>query len=253
MKKLSLSILLSTGIVGTSFAVPLIDFKAGIGYVQLSPSGWVKYKDVTSPDVKDDLHWGKSTGINPYIELGLPVLPNIKVEYLPTSYDGTGKVSKSFKFGGISITASDNVYSKLKLDQYYISLFYNLPIPVITPRIGLSVDYIDGYAYVKSLTTQQDKKANFKAPIPMLYLGVNADMPAVPIEFDVEGKVIAYNKNRLVDIKAMGMFTLLGIPMIGKAYIGAGYRYQQLKLDDIDGLYSDIKFKGFFGEVGVSF
>ena len=252
MKKLSLSILISTGIVGTSFAVPLIDLKAGAGYVNLSPSGWVKYKG-TEVDVKDDLHWGNSGNINAYIQLGLPVLPNIKVEYLPTKYDGTGKVSKTFTFGGIGFTATDNVYSKLDLKQYYISLFYNLPVPIITPRIGLTVDYLDGNTYVKSLTTNIEREASFKAPIPMVYLGVNAGLPGIPVEVDVEAKGIAYQGNSLIDIKAIGMFKIVGIPMVGSLYIGAGYRYQRLKLDDIDGLYSDIKFKGLFGEVGVEF
>ncbi|RMA97216.1 TIGR04219 family outer membrane beta-barrel protein [Hydrogenothermus marinus] len=252
MKKFSLAILISTAVVGTSFAIPGIDLKVGAGYINLSPSGWVKYKG-NQVDVKNDLHWGDSGNINAYLELGLPILPNIKVEYLPAKYDGTGKITKTFKFGDYTFTASDNIYSKLKLDQYYLSLFYNLPIPFVKPRIGVAVDYADGYAYVKSLTTGQEDRADFKAPIPMAYLGLHASVPKLPIEFDFEGKGIAYKGNRLIDIKAMGMFTLIGIPLIGKAYVGGGYRYQKIKLDDIDNVYSDLKFKGFFGEVGVEF
>lgn len=251
MKKLAVSTLLTAGIIGNAFAVPLIDFKAGAGYINLSPSGWVKYKG-TSVDVKDDLKLGNSSNVNAYVQLGLPILPTIKVEYLPTSYDGSGTVSTQFKFAGKTYNKGIAIDTKLKLDQYDLSLFYGLPIPFVKPRAGISVKYLDGYAYVNAANVGEGK-ANVTAPIPMLYLGLNVSLPGIPIELDVEGKGISYQGNSLTDVKAIGMFSLVGIPLIGNLYIGAGYRYQQLKLDDIDGLYSDIKFKGFFGEVGVSF
>ncbi len=251
MKKLSIAILMSTGIVGTSFAVPLIDLDVGVGYINLSPSGWVKYKG-TQVDVKDDLKLGDSNNVNAYVQIGLPVLPNIKLEYLPTNYEGSGTVTIPFTFAGKTYTTGVPIDTKLKLDQYDLSLFYNIPLPFITPRLGLAVKYLDGYAYVKAPVVGKGK-ADVTAPIPMVYAGAHVSLPGIPIEADVEGKGIAYQGNSLIDIKGMGMFTLVGIPLIGKAYIGAGYRYQRLKLDDIDSLYSDIKFKGFFGEVGVSF
>ena len=242
MKKLSLAILVSTGIVGTSFAVPLIDLDIGVGYVNLSPSGWVKYKG-DQADVKDDLKLGDSNNVNAYVQLGLPVLPTIKLEYLPTNYEGSGTVTL-LRFANKTYTGK--IDTKLKLDQYDLSLFYNIPLPFVTPRLGLAVKYLDGYAYVKAPVVGEGK-ADITAPIPMVYVGAHVSLPGIPIEADIEGKGIAYQGNSLIDIKGMGMFTLVGIPLIGKAYIGAGYRYQKLKLDDIDGLYSDIKFKGFFG------
>jgi len=250
MKKLSLSILISTGIVGTSFAVPLVDLKAGVGYVNLSPSGWVKYKG-TEVDVKDDLKIGNSSNANAYVQIGFPVLPNVKVEYLPTNYKGSGKISKTFTFGNKTFSASAPIDSKLNLTQYDISLFYNLPVPIITPRIGLAVKYLDGNIKVK--TSGQEATANLNTPIPMLYAGIHVNVPGIPVEADIEGKGISYNKNSLIDIKAMGMFKLIGLPMIGKFYIGGGYRYQKLKIDNVSNIYADIKFKGLFGEVGVEF
>lgn len=251
MKKLSLAILMSTGIVGTSFAIPLIDLKVGAGYVHLSPEGWINYKG-TNVDIKDDLKLGNSNNVNAYVQVGLPILPTVKVEYLPTSYEGSGTVSTYFEFAGKKYNVGTSIDTKLKLDQYDVSLFYSLPLPFVKPRAGVSVKYLDGYTYVNASSVGEGK-ANVTVPIPMLYLGLNASLPGIPIEFDIEGKGISYQGNSLTDIKAIGMFSLVGIPLVGKLYIGAGYRYQQLKLDDIDGLNSDIKFKGFFGEVGVSF
>lgn len=252
MKKLSLAILLSTGIVGTSFALPFVDLKVGAGYTTLSPSGWVKYKG-DPVDVEKDLNLGDSKNVNAYIQIGLPVLPNIKLEYLPTNYEGEGQVSKTFTFGNFSFTATDTIKSKIDINQYDLDLFYNLPVPVFTPRLGIAVKYLDGYVDVRAINSNKHERVDLNVPIPMVYAGVNVDLPVVPVEIDVEGKGIAYQGNSLIDIKGIGMLALGGIPFVGKAYIGAGYRYQQLKLDDIDGLFSDVKFKGFFGEVGFSF
>ena len=252
MKRLTLSILISTGIVGTSFSVPLIDLKAGLGYTALSPSGSVKYKG-NSVDVKNDLNLGSSKNVDAYLQIGLPVLPTIKLEYLPTNYKGDGKASKKFTFGNYSFTATERIKSKIKMNQYDLSLFYSLPVPVITPRLGVAVKYLDGYVDVSTSTLKKHTRAKINTPIPMVYAGINLSVPALPLEFDVEGKAIAYKGNSLMDIKGMGTFTFVGIPLIGKAYVGVGYRYQRLKLDKVKDLYSDIKFKGFFGEVGVSF
>ncbi len=251
MKKIiKSSILISTIFASTSFALPGIDLKAGFGYVKLSPSGWVKYKGDTV-DLKKDLHLGDSKDINAYLQVGLPVIPNIKFEYLPTKYEGSGKVSKNFKFGDFTFTVTDKAHTKIDIKQYDLSLFYNLPVPFIKPRLGLAVKYLDGYIDIR--TTTKHEHVNVNAPIPMLYAGINAGIPGIPFEIDVEGKAIAYKGNSLIDVKGIGMFTLVGIPFIGKAYLGAGYRYQKLKLDDVDDLYSDVKFKGPFAEVGVEF
>jgi outer membrane protein len=229
-----------------------MDLKVGAGYTSLSPSGWVKYKG-DSIDVEKDLRLGDSKNLNAYIQIGLPVLPNIKLEYLPTKYEGEGQINKSFTFGNVTFNASDTVKSKIDVKQYDLSLFYNLPIPVVTPRLGLAVKYLDGYVDIRTINTNQHERKSLNAPIPMVYAGVNVAVPVIPVELDVEGKGIAYKGNSLIDVKGMVMLTITKIPMIGKAYIGGGYRYQKLKLDDVDGLYSDIKFKGLVGEVGFSF
>ena len=255
LKKLSLSVLL-TGIAYTSFAIPGVDLKAGIGYQMLSPSGYVNY-DGDNIDVENDLNWDDSKSVFGYAEIGLPVLPNIRVEYLPTLYEGTGNVNKSVKFGNISLNYKDRVYSKFDVNQIDVVAYYGIPIPIVNPKLGLAVKVLDGNVYVKSLTTQQDENVDLTLPIPLVYIGFDINPPMIPVSLYIDGKGIAYNGSSLIDAKATLKYEFVGLPLIGNLYIGGGYRYQRFKLDDVDidgkKLNADLKFKGPFVEAGVQF
>ncbi len=256
MKKLALSVILSSAVATSAFAIPGIDLKLGVGYTSLDPSGYVSYGG-DSADLDKDLNWGKSNYVNGYVELGLPVIPNIRVEYLPTIFDGTGTVTKNITFGGVNINVNDRVYSKFNVKQYDLILYYNLPIPVIKPKLGLAAKYLDGYIYLKSLTTNNEETVDLNIPVPLVFAGFNIGLPVVPIEIDLEGKGIAYQGSYIIDAKATGKLVFGKIPLLGKAYIGGGYRYQRYRLKDIDidgkKLNTDIKFAGPFAELGVQF
>ncbi len=259
MKRLLVSALLFTA--AGSYALPLpFEFKAGLGYTWLSPSGYVSYGDnnqTDEADLKDDLHLGDSNNISAYVQFGLPVLPNIRLEYLPTKFDGSGKARKTIRFGDITISGTDRVTTKIDIKQYDLDLFYRIHFPFITPRIGLAVKYLDGYIDVKTLYTQQHEHVDINIPIPLVYAGTTVDVPILPLQLDVDGKGITYNGNYAFDIKAIGKLTVKKLSPIAEAYIGLGYRYQRYRLKDVDvdgkNLNSDIKFKGPFIEAGFAF
>lgn len=257
MKKGLISGILACSTFSFAFAIPGIDLKFGVGYTMLSPSGYVNY-DGDNADVEKDLNWGDSKYVNGYIELGLPIIPNIRVEYLPTIFEGTGTVNKNITFGNVNININDRVYSKFDVKQYDLVLYYNIPIPLlIKPKLGVTAKYLDGYIYAKSLTTQREETVDLNLPIPLVFVGLNFGLPLIPVEVDLEGKGITYNGSYIIDAKATGKLVFAKIPLIGKAYIGGGYRYQRYRLKDIDidgkKLNTDIKFAGPFAELGIQF
>jgi len=95
----------------------------------------------------------------------------------------------------------------------------------------------------------------------MLYLGASVSVPLIPMVsdliFDLEGKGISYDGNSLVDVKALAKVKILSIPAIAGLYAGLGYKYQRLKIDNLDvngkDFNSDLKFQGILGEVGIEF
>jgi hypothetical protein len=96
MKKLTLlglgSIFLFAGI---SKAGPLVDFEISIGAIQQKPRGYVSYEaesDADRIDVKNDANLGDKT--KPWakfkLEHPIPLIPNIKLAYMPMKFDGSG-------------------------------------------------------------------------------------------------------------------------------------------------------------------
>ncbi len=243
-----------------SEAIPGVDVTLGIGYSTLSPSGDISY-DGDSVDVESDLGLGDSKRANVYIDVDLPILPHLKLEYFPFRYQGEGQVNKSFQFGNLDILLNEKVKTDLNFDQYDLTIYYGLPVPFIHPKVGLTVKYLDGYVELFRESTSDTERADITLPIPMLYLGASISIPLIPmvsdLVFDLEGKGISYDGNSLVDVKALAKVKVLSIPAIAGLYAGLGYKYQRLKIDNLDvngkDFNSDLKFQGILGEVGIEF
>lgn len=261
-KNLILSLMIAGGILFTqeAKAIPGIDLSVGVGYSSVSPSGEISYGG-DYVDIEKDLGLGDSKKVNAYIDVDLPILPHIKLEYFPFRYEGDGTVTKSFQFGNITISGSEEVKTDINFDQYDLTLYYGLPIPFLHPKIGLTVKYLDGYVELFRKSTSETEKADITVPIPMLYLGASASIPLIPtvskLVFDLEGKGISYDGNSLVDVKALAKVKILSIPAVAGLYAGLGYKYQKLKISDLDvddkKFNSNLKFQGIIGEIGIEF
>ena len=264
MEKKLLVFLTTVSISSFAAALPAIDLTLGVGYNKLSPSGYMEYGDpnvATEVDLEDDLNLGDSKKGYAYVIFDLPVLPAIKFEYFPFQFTGRGSLNTNINFGGYTFFASSDVNTDVNFDQYDLALYYSLPIPFLHPKLGLAVKYLDGYAQITDVNTNDTSKADISLPIPMVYLGADIRIPLIPkisdIVFDLEGKWIGYSGHSITDLKLLGKVKLLGIPMIGSVFAGLGYKYLRIKVDDLDvddkTFNSDMKFKGFLGEVGIEF
>jgi len=223
-----------------------IDFGVGIGYTSLSPSGYVKYKGDTI-DVKDDLNLGRSKKAYAYVDIGLPILPDIKVEYFPVEYSGSNTLKRNITFRNKIYTVNSDVSSKVKLDQLDIASYYKFHTPFIKPRVGLAVKVVFADIKLNSSTLGIYESKSLTAPIPLAYAGVYAEIPKTPFAFDVEAKGMAYSGNYFIDFKGLAMLKYKVL------YAGVGYRYQKIKIDNISDTYSDLKFKGLTIETGLKF
>ncbi len=261
MRKFIYSFLLSAATTSFALAIPAVDFVLGVGYNKLSPSGYMEYGATTRADLEEDLNLGDSKKLYIYGILDLPVLPALKLEYMPFEYTGRGQVSSGFTFGDLVIPFTSDVDSVLKFDQYDFSVYYSLPVPFIHPKFGVTIKYLDGYAQITDLNTDDTETADITLPIPMVYLGADFRIPLIPkisdIVFDVEGKWIGYQGHSFTDIRAVGKIKLLKVPLVGSLFAGLGYRYQRIKIDNLEidnkDFNSDIKFKGILAEVGLEF
>ncbi|MFZ8785682.1 TIGR04219 family outer membrane beta-barrel protein [Thermocrinis sp.] len=268
MKKLTLlglgSILL---LAGSSKAGPLIDFEASIGAIQQKPRGYVSYEaesDNDRIDVKKDANLGDKT--KPWVKLKLehpiPVLPNVKLSYMPMKFDGSGNVARTIKWGDNRYDLSADFNLSVKLDRVDTTLYYNLPfIKTATAgkldvEFGLNVRTImfDGKLSGRESCTGQSisESKSITLPIPMGHLATEI-RPINQVSLVGELNYIGYRKNTYYDYAVGLRLNSHGfVQTTLKPFVEVGYRYEKLKIDE-EGVKTDLKVKGLYALVGVRF
>jgi outer membrane protein len=223
-----------------------------IGYASWGTklSGTIK-KNGDTIDLEKDLGYGHSTTnyfIWGYIDHPLPLLPNLKIQKTSWNDSSRGTVTKSINFANQTFTYNTIVDSKIKLDQIDIIPYWRLLDNWINFDLGINLKVIDGNVYiVDTANPAHYADENFNAVVPMGYAKVRFDMPFTGLSIESDVNYISYNGSSFSDIKAGITYQQNIAPLID---IGAtiGYRKENITLDDVDGLYSDIDIKGvYFG------
>jgi outer membrane protein len=178
----------------------------------------------------------------------LPFLPNLKLNYTPLKFDGSGVTDRSFTFNGETFNASTQVDSKAEFNQLDVILFYNLLDTVVSVDAGLNIKVLDGSVKATERVGGASEDIDFTAPIPMLYGNVGFDVPTTNVKLGLEGSAIGYSGHRLTDFKASVRYTFIGV--LG---LEAGYRALNIKIDDLKDVSADIKVKGPYLGVAARF
>lgn len=267
MKKLTLLGLGSIFLLaGSSKAGFLIDFEASIGATQQKPRGYVSYEAESENDridVKNDANLGDKT--KPWakfkLEHPIPLIPNIKLAYMPMKFDGSGNVTRTIKWGDNRYDLNAGFNLSVKLDRVDTTLYYNLPFVKtatagkLDAEFGLNVRTIMFDGKLSGTTTGGDSVTESKSitlPIPMGHLAVEV-RPINQVSLVGELNYIGYSKNTYYDYVAglrLNSHGLLRTPL--KPFVEVGYRYEKLKIDEQD-VKTDLKVKGLYGLVGVRF
>lgn len=257
-------LLVLTALLAVPAAANAIEISAGVGAWRENPSGWVEYVDTntygttkTKVDVDSDLNLSTKTRGEGWFKIsGIPLLPDIKVSYTQMKFSGSGIVNSSFTFGKITVPTKSYVESKLRANQVDATLTYGVPfLSTVTAgkvkaNFGLNLKIIDGYIKVRytnpTAGTGEDSKSK-TIPVPMLHLDGEI-RPIDLIGVSASGNWIGYSGSQFYE------YTLEAkVYPIPHGFVGVGYRYQRLKIDDIGGVSSDLKVKGAFAEAGFYF
>jgi len=256
MKKTAGLLLVSGLLFSPSMAVPAVDGEISAGYIKQDISGWIQYKG-DSADIDSDLNIGDESSyfIRAKLEHPVPVLPNIKLQYLRMKFTGDGTVNRTYTFGDVSVNVNDRVRTKLDLDHYDFVMFYNLPfieaLQVVDVEFGLNIRVIDFYAWLRDDTINEEDSISLTLPIPMLHGSVELK-PVSFVSFLVEANGVAYQGNHYYDVT--GEVRLKPVRTLAvDLFIGLGYRYEKLKIDDVDDTSADVKVKQPYIQAGILF
>ncbi len=237
MKKLSILACAAILSVPTFSMADTLSVSIGGGMWQEDPSGYFRNAtDPTNIDVNSDLFWKKEDQGYLFVTLEhfVPIIPNFRV--MTTSLDHSGSGTASFVLNGQTFTG--DVISSGSFDQTDITAYWELLDNVVSLDLGLTAKLLDfSYSVASTGASTSD---SFSATIPMLY-GLVGASPIPGLFLGVEGNLVSYDGNSLTDFTAKVAYTtdfFLGIE--------GGYRSQTYELDDVDGYFGKLEFKGPF-------
>jgi outer membrane protein len=184
----------------------------------------------------------------------LPLIPNIKLQR--TNMDTTGDVllERNFVFGGKLFSINSDATSDVQLTTTDVILYYELfDNDLISFDVGLNAKYIEGELLV---TDKGDPTVNgreeFSGPIPMFYSRLAVGIPLTGFGAFVEGSFLSVDDHTLSDYQAAITYSLIENLAIDVTF-QLGYRAVSLELEDLDGIYSDLEFKGAYAGLEVHF
>lgn len=230
-----------------TMSADVLGFGAGVGSFMGKISGEAQYEGDRFKAKDAGLDKSNNIYAWAYLEHFVPILPNLRVDLNKFSEKGDAQIP--LKFGGQDFAA--NAATDLKADTLAITAYYNLPIPLVDLRLGLSALNLD--AKLKVAGAGAEKSASGSGVLPTLYLGARFDIPAAPIGLEADAKYVSYDGSRAADYRVKADLTL---EFLLKFAVEVGYRQQEIvvkdKMSGFDGEL-DIKIAGAFAGVSARF
>jgi outer membrane protein len=218
----------------------VLGFAIGAGVWNETPGGGIrKITETTDVSVKDDLFWTEESQgyLFATLEHPVPLLPNVRLNYVKLDHSGSGETGFGFDFDDISF--SGNVANEFTIEQTDLLLYYEVLDNVVSLDLGLNVRLLD-IAYSIVDENSNTTSGSVSAPVPMLY-GLIGGTPWPGVLISAEGSFISYSGSTISDFNAKIAYTtnfLVGFE--------AGYRTQTIELDDVDDTTANLDFKGPF-------
>ncbi|WP_340681140.1 TIGR04219 family outer membrane beta-barrel protein [Paraglaciecola sp.] len=184
----------------------------------------------------------------------IPLVPNIKIQR--TGMDTNGEVSlpTQFKFGDIILPVDTAVLTDVKLTTTDFILYYELfDNDLISFDFGINAKYLDGELFVIDKNDPSTSgREEFSGVVPMAYSRLAIGMPLTGFGAYVEGSFLSFDDQTISDYQAAITYSLMDNLAIDMTF-QLGYRSVEVDLEDLDGIYSNLEFKGVFAGLEVHF
>jgi outer membrane protein len=174
-----------------------------------------------------------------YIDHPLPLIPNLKIQKTNFSDNGTGAL-QTFKVFNCNLLNVGALSSSIDFDQIDVIPYYRILDNWVNLDLGLNFKIIDGDISMTD-NTSTTATTDFTVVLPMLYAKARFDMPLTGLSVETDASYIGYDGNSFTDVKA-------GVVHESSIGLGAtaGYRLQNITLDDIDDTYGKLDIKGIY-------
>lgn len=187
------------------------------------------------------------------LEHPLPVLPNIRLQRNKLESTGSTELGSEFSFNGSVFPSDTLVQNQVDLTSTDYILYYEvLDNDLLSIDLGINGKHLDGSVAVAQANAALATRQDFSEWVPMLYGSVQVGLPLTGLGLFAQGSFVSYDGSQLYDAQAGFAYALVDNLAVDVS-LKFGYRQVDLQLDDIDNVYTDLKFKGAFAGIEVHF
>ena len=187
------------------------------------------------------------------LEHPIPFLPNVKIVNTELATDGYSQLTADFTFDDVDFTAGTEVNTDFDISfidyTFYYELFDN---DLLTFDVGITARDFDGDIMVMTLDNSVTSTLGVTDVVPMLYVNTIIGLPFTGLNIFAEGNFLSFDDQDIYDYQAGISYALLDNLAVDLDVM-VGYRAANMELDDMDGLYSNLDFKGLFVGAVVHF
>ena len=188
----------------------------------------------------------------------VPIIPNLRLEYVTITDEGTTNSSGGGSIGGIPLPVGLDVPTTIDITQYDVIPYYNILDNTfwITLDLGLDIKVIESDVHAAAVSAGILTFAGYSSTdttvIPLLYARGRVEIPATNIGLEADVKAITDGTNSMYDVRAKVDYTFDFIPIIQPA-LEVGYRMQKLKVDDGTKAQVDLDYSGVYAGLMLRF
>jgi len=249
MKKMLIATSLATLMCANAHADTLLGLYLG-GQV------WASHADGSFGDSKIDqavVDFNNETQGSFFIALEhpIPLIPNIKIASTTLDTVGETTLIESFGFAGETYSAGNNLSTTLDASYVDYTFYYELfDNDLLSFDFGLTARDLD--TKVKVIDGSNSSKISASGIIPLVYVNTIVGLPFTGFNVFAEANFLSLDDQNVYDYQVGVSYELLD-NLVVDLDLTIGYRAVKLELDDLDGLYTNIDFKGVFAGVTVHF
>lgn len=187
------------------------------------------------------------------LEHPIPLIPNFRIASTTLDTVGGTTIDGSFTIGGETYDVNaqlDTVFDANFVDYtLYYELFDN---DLLTFDLGFTVREVEGNINVVEQSSLVSSSLSSTGYLPLLYANTIIGLPFTGFNVFAEANFLSYDDSSVYDYQIGVSYSVLDNLAVDLD-VTLGYRSVKLELNDIDNLYSDIKFDGVFAGAIVHF
>ncbi|NRA69873.1 MAG: TIGR04219 family outer membrane beta-barrel protein [Gammaproteobacteria bacterium] len=191
------------------------------------------------------------------IEHPVPLIPNLRLRM--GTLEGPGRVSltSDFTFGDKNYLAGKELETSLDFTNTDITLYWEiLDNDLVGLDFGLTAKYLSGeFSVTGDVDAQGVKGTSYEDAslwIPMAYVAAKIAIPMTGVFVYGDVNLVSYSDNSIHDYEVGVGYNFVDNFAVDIA-VTAGYREVSIEIEDVDDIYANLQFEGYFAGIEVHF